>query len=91
MIAWLKDGWSPDQIAGRLMLEQQVQRVGSETIYTCIYGRDGQSTELARLLLGRLKKRRPRYARRPRGLVFPQECSIHQRPDPVKTRETFGD
>lgn len=91
MITQLKEGWSPEQIAGRLTFECQAQRVSHETIYTYVYGPDGQSTELSRHLPNRRKKRQPRYARRPRGLVFPPERSIHQRPDHVNTRETFGE
>jgi IS30 family transposase len=52
---------------------------------------DGQSEELARYLPHRRKKRQPRRRRTPRGLAFPPDRSIHQRPDYVKTRETFGE
>lgn len=91
VIAQLKAGWSPEQIAGRLIFEEQRQRVSHETIYSFVYGPDGQSEELARHLPSRRKRRQPRYARRPRGLVFPPDRSIHQRPEHVQTRETFGD
>ncbi|WP_299734133.1 IS30 family transposase [uncultured Tateyamaria sp.] len=37
------------------------------------------------------KKWQPRYARRPRGQVFPSDRSIYERPDYVKSRETFGE
>ena len=72
VIAQLKEGWSPEQIAGRLFFE-------------------GQSKELARYLPNRRKKRRPHHSSKPRGLVFPPDRSIHERPDYVKTRETFGE
>ena len=91
VIAQLKEGWSPEQIAGRLAFEGQAIRVSHETIYTYVYGSEGRSIELARHLPSRRKKGQPRYARRPRGLVFPPDRSIHQRPDHVKTRETFGE
>lgn len=91
VIAQLKEGWSPEQIAGRLGLEGQPVRVSHETIYAYVYGPDGQSKELARYLPHRRKKRQPRHSRRPRGLVFPPDRSIHERPDYVKTRETFGE
>lgn len=91
VIAQLKAGWSPEQIAGRLTFERHEQRVSHETIYAFVYGPDGRSEELARHLPTRRKKRQPRYARRSRGLVFPPDRSIHQRPDHVKTRETFGE
>lgn len=91
VIAQLKDGWSPEQISGRLWFEGHAVRVSHETIYAYVYSPDGQSEELARHLPSRRKKRQPRHARRPRGQVFPPDRSIHQRPEHVKTRETFGD
>ena len=48
VIAQLKVGWSPEQIAGRLQLDGQPLRVSHETIYAYVYGPDGQSEELAR-------------------------------------------
>jgi len=91
VIKQLKEGWSPEQISGRLQFEGQPVRVSHETIYAYVYGPDGQSKELARYLPNRRKKRQPRHARRPRGQVFPPDRSIHQRPEHVKTRETFGE
>jgi IS30 family transposase len=91
VIKQLKEGWSPEQIAGRLQFEGQSVRVSHETIYAYVYGPDGQSKELARHLPNRRKKRRPHHSRRPRGQVFPPDRSIHQRPEYVKTRETFGE
>ncbi|MEC8196900.1 MAG: IS30 family transposase, partial [Pseudomonadota bacterium] len=87
----LKAGWSTEQIAGRLQHDGQALRVSHETIYAYVYGPDGQSEGLARYLPHRRKKRLPRRRRTPRGLVFPPDRSIHQRPDYVKTRETFGE
>lgn len=91
VIKQLKEGWSPEQIAGRLQFEGQTLRVSHETIYAHVYGPDGQSRELARYLPNRRKKRRPHHSRRPRGVVFPPDRSIHERPDYVDTRETFGE
>lgn len=91
VIEQLKEGWSPEQIAGRLQYEGRSVRVSHETIYAYVYGPDGQSRELARHLPNRSKKRQPRHSRRPRGQFFPPDRSIHQRPAYVKTRETFGE
>jgi len=91
VIAQLKIGWTPEQIAGRLGYDDQPVRVSHETIYAYIYSAEGQSEQLACHLPSRRKKRQPRYARRPRGQVFPPDRSIHERPDYVKTRETFGE
>lgn len=91
VIAQLKIGWTPEQIAGRLGYDGQPVRVSHETIYAYVYSDDGQSEQLARYLPSRRKKRQPRYTRRARGQVFPPDRSIHERPDDVKTREAFGD
>ncbi len=91
VIAQLKIGWTPEQIAGRLGYDGQPIRVSHETIYAYVYSAEGQSDQLARHLPSRRKKRQPRYARRPRGQVFPPDRSIHQRPAYVKSRETFGE
>ncbi|MCI2400900.1 IS30 family transposase [Aliiroseovarius subalbicans] len=91
VVKQLKAGWTPEQIAGRLGYDGQPVRVSHETIYAYVYSREGQSEQLARHLPSRRKKRQSRYARRPRGQVFPPDRSIHQRPEHVKTRETFGE
>jgi IS30 family transposase len=91
VITQLVAGWSPEQIAGRLQYDGQPLRVSHETIYAYVYGPDGQAQELARHLPHRRKKRQPRRRRTPRGLVFPPDRSIHERPDYVKMRETFGE
>lgn len=91
VIKQLEEGWSPEQIAGRLRYEGQDLRVSHETIYAYIYGPDGQSEQLARYLPHRRKKRQSRGRRTPRGLVFPPDRSIHERPAYVRSRETFGE
>ena len=55
-----------------------------------VYSEDGQSQELARHLPERRRKRKPRYARRPRGLVFPDLMAIRHRPEQVNDRGQFG-
>lgn len=87
----LQEGSSPEQIAGRLKFEGHDSTVSHETIYSYVYSPDGQSQELARYLPDRRKKRKPRYARTARGMVFPLERSIHNRPEKVKDRAKFGD
>src|SRR5690606_13834522 len=36
------------------------------------------------------RKRKARYARKHRSLVFPERCMIRYRPDAVRNREDFG-
>jgi IS30 family transposase len=78
VIAKLKTGWSPEQIAGRLRIEPRAPyRICHETIYQYVYSQSGQSQELGRYLPERQKKRKPRYARKARDRVFPLKTSIH--------------
>ncbi len=82
----LKDGWSPEQISGRLRLASgSSSRLSHETIYQYVYSQEGRDQQLARHLPERRRKRRPRYARKPRSLVFPMECAIRNRPEAVNS------
>jgi IS30 family transposase len=91
VITKLKDGWSPEQIAGRLKIEPRAPcRICHETIYQYVYSDSGQSQELGRYLPERQKKRKPRYARKARDRVFPFETSIHNRPKEINDRSQFG-
>lgn len=93
VIERLKDGWSPEQIAGRLKVEPGgalQHRLCHETIYRFVYSAEGQSQELARYLPERRRKRQPRRARRPRSLVFPETSRIRYRPEAVNVRAEFG-
>ncbi|MBP1807634.1 IS30 family transposase [Rubellimicrobium aerolatum] len=83
----LKDGWSPEQIAGRLKVEPgsgPQHWLCHETIYRFVYSAEGQSQELAQYLPER------RRARKPRSLVFPGTSRIHHRPKEVNVRAEFG-
>ena len=87
----LRAGWSPEQIAGRLRVEPAApHRLCHETIYRFVYGPTGQSEELARHLPRRRRRRRPRFARKPRSPVFPDRVAIRHRPATVKDHAEFG-
>ena len=91
VIRCLNEGWSPEQIAGRLRIEPAApHRLCHETIYQYVYSVEGQSAQLARLLPERRRKRKPRHARTPRNRVFPVETSIHNRPSEINDRSQFG-
>ena len=46
IVAHVTEGWTPEQIAGRLRLEKAHPRACQETIYRYIYGREGMKQEL---------------------------------------------
>ena len=93
----LRAGWSPQQKAGRLRLDEASgadgkagKRLCHETIYRHVYGPNGR-TEQLHLCLPRARRRRgTRHGRWPRGHRIPLERGIACRPAEVTTRERFG-
>jgi IS30 family transposase len=87
----LRQAWSPEQIAGRMRLERAgAGTVCHETIYRYIYGPAGRADALYRLLPSRRRRRRARYARKPRGLFVPEENTIKKRPLDINRRINIG-
>ncbi|MCP4600741.1 MAG: IS30 family transposase [Proteobacteria bacterium] len=82
-------GWSPEQIAGRLRLEESEHTVGVETIYRFIYRPRIMSQKLYRFLPRAKASRGRRYFKR-RRLPLKGRRSIHQRPQSVALRNEFG-
>lgn len=89
VIRQISQGWSPQQIAGRMHLEDHPISVSHETIYQFVYSEDGRKEELWKYMPERRSKRRPRHARRRHGRRFPPELSILHRPDIVARRKQF--
>src|SRR4051794_1716773 len=87
----LKDGWSPQQIAGRLKQEADGgASVCHETVYRHVYGPEGQRDGLYRHLPKARRRRGSRYGRRPRSTSIPRERWIESRPAEVDDRDSFG-
>lgn len=85
----LQQQWSPEQIAGRLRLEQQPV-VSHERIYHYIY-RDKQNGGGLYRHLRSQKKQRKRYAGYARQGQIPNRISIEQRPAIVASKGRLGD
>ena len=90
VVARLKDGWSPEQIAGRLALDRAATAICHETVYRYVYSPAGRAAELYRHLPSQRRRRRVRYARKPRGLHIPEANTIAKRPAEIGERTTFG-
>ncbi|MGI8839554.1 MAG: IS30 family transposase [Caulobacteraceae bacterium] len=90
VVARLKDGWSPEQIAGRLALDRAATAICHERVYRHVYSPAGRAAELYRHLPSQRRRRRVRYARRPRGLHIPDANTIAKRPAEIGERRTFG-
>ena len=94
VVAGLEAGWSPEQIAGRLLRDYPTDvgmRIGTETIYQWVYGDAAEGGELHRHLRRRhRRRRRQRRYGSGRGLI-PGRVGIADRPAIVDRRDRFGD
>ncbi len=90
IIARLKQGWTPEQIAGRLKYEKSDFRISHETIYQYIYSEEGKSKKLSLLLLRRRVKRGSRYGKKPKQHYIPESHFIEKRPEHINKRKEQG-
>jgi len=87
----LRQGWSPEIIAGRLKRKNGGKPViCHETIYRFIYEKANKSLKLWQYLARGRAKRRQWYGRKTRQEKIPNRVSIHDRPKEIETRKVFG-
>ncbi|MFK7871482.1 MAG: IS30 family transposase [Roseobacter sp.] len=86
----IKQGWTPEQIGNRMLLEGAKPRVYQETIYRYIYSKEGMTQELWWYLPEHRKSRRPRRARKRRAPKFDRNVNILFRPNDVAHRRQLG-
>jgi IS30 family transposase len=94
-MGYLKEGYSPEQISGTLVIvhpDKPTLQVSHETIYTAIYAMP--RGELRKDVIGWLRfghtKRRPRARGEDRRGRIPDMVSIHERPPEVEERLVPG-
>lgn len=90
VIERLKNGWTPEQVACRMIHETAQLRVCQETIYRCIYSKEGMALDLWWYLPMHRKARKPRRASKRLQTKFDRDVSILFRPDDVAHRRQFG-
>lgn len=83
----LKQGWSPEQIAGRLRHEKREGRVSHEAIYQWVYN---EARELYPCLARAHRKRLSRRFRKHSRSTIPGRVSIRERPAEIGTRQQAG-
>jgi len=83
----LKEGWSPEQIAGRIGLERPGKRISHETIYQYVFKQERALTQY--LQCGR-KQRRKRKNKRTKRVMIPDRVGIEQRPPQIQERSECG-
>lgn len=89
----LRDGWSPEQITGRLKRDYPNERdhhLSPETIYQFIYAPEQADKQLWEYLPRKQKKRRKQHGRSVHKSRIPNRVSIHDRPEEIASRTTFG-
>jgi IS30 family transposase len=95
----LDEGWSPEEIAGRLKKHppKEVQQcknktVSYESIYNWIYEGEGRFGGLYKKLRRKQKIRKRRFARKKQvKAIIKERVSIAQRPEIVAKRKRIGD
>jgi len=85
----IKQDWSPEQISGRLFMEQGIS-VSHESIYLHIYQNKRHGGDLHKHLRCQ-KKRRKRYGKQDRRGRIPNRVSIDERPAIVNDKTRVGD
>lgn len=99
VILYLKDGYSPEQIAGRLTVDHPDESLSHEAIYQYIYShihREGRGEkrpgyhDLRPYLKRRHKRRGQKGMRSVQRIFRPKGPSIDLRPKEVETRKTLG-
>ena len=87
--ALIREGWSPEQVAGRIAMEQGVS-ISHEWIYQYIYADQRSGGNLYQYLRCQ-KVRRKRYGAYDRRGCIPNQVSIDDRPAIVDSKRRFGD
>lgn len=87
----LREGWSPEQIAGRLKrLNKGKTVICHETIYRYIYSPEGKKRKLHEYLVKQHSKRRSWHGRYLYHRGIPNRVSIRLRPEEINSKKTFG-
>ena len=90
IIERIKDGWTPEQITGRLIYEKAPVRVCQEAIYRFVYSPEGMKEDLWWYLPEHRRKRRPRKGRAPKNPKIHPDLRISNRPEIIGDRVQFG-
>lgn len=88
----LRDGWSPEEISGRLKRDNDGETViCHETIYKYIYSSEGRKRKLFEYLVKCHRTRRKWFGRKQYKRGIPDRTSIDLRPKVINKRSRFGD
>lgn len=89
----LREGWSPEQIEGRLKKNypgNPGRHINHETVYRFIYAEENKDKRLWEYLPKKQTKRRHKSGRTVHKSRIPDRVSIHERPEKANERTEFG-
>ena len=87
----LKEGWSPEQICGRLKRDNKGKTIiCHETIYSFVHKDENLEKGLWEYLTLKRRKRHKKYGRKVQRVRIPNRVSIHLRGKTVDNRKEFG-
>jgi len=89
IVAKLKGYWSPIAIAGRWSMEHPNETITPEALYAWIYGKEGVSLGLPKLLPRAKSKRGKVHARKSKDKI-PYRVPISRRPESINNRDELG-
>jgi len=93
VIEKIRDDWSPEDISKRLE-KFEYRKIGEnisyETLYQFIYSKEGRELRLSEHLRTGRGKRRHWSGRMKNIPRIPERISIHERPEEIEGRKTFG-
>ena len=92
VIRKLKQGWSPEQISGKLKQTHSQLRISHEAIYQFVYDKETLKTMNLKTYLTRANRiRRPRgHSNKHKDLHIPRRVSIDQKPKHIDKRKHIG-
>jgi len=88
----LKEGWSPEQISGRITIDQPERSISYEAIYQYIYHpeTEGRQDLIQCLRRAHRKRKNKGIGRKQRKTKIPNRVSIEERPPSVEARREAG-
>ena len=92
VLSHLEIGWSPEQISGRIVIDNPGWSISHETIYQYIYNtKTPNRNHLIECLRRSHRIRKPKsIGRRQKSTKIPNRIPIDERPASVMTRKEFG-
>ena len=90
--AKLKEGWSPEQVSGRISIDHPGLSISHEAIYQYIYypKTEGHRELISCLRRAHRKRKNKHIGRREKKSMIPNRISIELRPPSVEKRRQYG-